>query len=1184
MTAIAALLLPPRMVSAEPLGGTVVSGSAGIIQAGSVTNINQSSNKAIINWQGFSVPPQETVNFNQPNSASVTLNRVIGNETSVISGALNANGQIFIVNSAGVLFGKGAQVNVGGLVASTRDISNADFLAGNYTFSGSSSAAVVNQGRIRAGQGGYVALLGKTVSNDGVISARLGTVAMAAGDKITLNFGGNSLLDVTIDQGTLNALVENKRAIRADGGQVIMTAKAADAVLSAQVNNSGIVQARTISALKGSSAKTGSVHIGKIKLVADGGTTTVSGKLDASAPKGGDGGTIETSGNKVRIADGATITTLAANGKSGTFVIDPDGYTIAASGGDTTGAAVSNWLATNGSMIIYSTDGHGVDGNIYVNDAISWSKNTLTLSATNNIYVNAVMAVTGSGSFTGIYGTGTNADGTPMGIYMAQGKNADGTNNGTFTGRLDFSGTGQLILNGDLYYVIQSLDDLYNVTTRDANNGGNQNPFYFYYLAGGHYALGSNIDATGYDTSQKIADSAAISLANFGQAAGYGVVPGLSGVLDGLGHTVNHLAINDQVYAGNNGLVANNYGGTIRNIGMLDSIVNGYGPMGTLVGVNEGTVVNSFAIGGAVVGNTAQNVGGLVGYNGGLIANSWASVPVTGSGYVGGLVGSNNYDTNVYPSTIGTIINSYATGSVNAFPYGANARSSFGGLVGMNYDGVIRNSYATGDVLSPSRSNGTTILNSSEGNNDLWQVGGLVGYNTSDGSGPVATISNSYATGNVFSPGESVGGLVGYNAGGNIDHSYETGDVTSTLVGGDAKFGIGGLVGSSSPNGVPGAGNISQSYAMGNVTAPNASTVGGLVGINGSGAITDSYYAKGRVQGGSTVGGLVGNNSGTIERSYSTADVTGGYEVGGLVGANHHIISDSYATGNVTGNQSVGGVAGHNLSGGTISNSTASGNVSGTTDVGGVVGVNELATNYPQGIIDGSSFTGTVRGVTNVGGIAGINLGKVTNSLSTGDVFGSFNVGALVGANGGLVDSSRATGEVNGAPGNLVGSSSSTNAANQTLFGTVSNSTYEDVKAEARAEAAAAAKAAADAAAAQKAAAERANTAVRTANVSTTSAETSTTIDPDAAASTAGTQAVTSSSSSKVNADLKSVDDTIKADDERERRRVASAARTARRAGFGRGSGGLGATIRSIDIDGQRFDLQNNTTKKGTGP
>jgi filamentous hemagglutinin family protein len=181
MTAVAALLISQRAAQAEPRGGTVVEGAAGISQAGSITNVDQSTNKAIINWQGFSVGANEAVNFHQPGASSVTLNRVIGNETSVINGAISANGQVFIVNSAGVLFGKGSQVNVGGLVASTRDISNQDFMAGNYTFSGTSNAAVINQGRIRAhgggAGGGYVALLGKTVSNEGVISARLGTVS-----------------------------------------------------------------------------------------------------------------------------------------------------------------------------------------------------------------------------------------------------------------------------------------------------------------------------------------------------------------------------------------------------------------------------------------------------------------------------------------------------------------------------------------------------------------------------------------------------------------------------------------------------------------------------------------------------------------------------------------------------------------------------------------------------------------------------------------------------------------------------------------------------------------------------------------------------------------------------------------------------------------------------------------------
>ena len=101
---------------AAPQGGTVTSGSATISQMGSVTRIDQSTQRASINWQGFGIAAGETVNFNQPNASAITLNRVVGNERSVIEGALNANGKVFLVNSNGVLFTRGSSVNTAGLV------------------------------------------------------------------------------------------------------------------------------------------------------------------------------------------------------------------------------------------------------------------------------------------------------------------------------------------------------------------------------------------------------------------------------------------------------------------------------------------------------------------------------------------------------------------------------------------------------------------------------------------------------------------------------------------------------------------------------------------------------------------------------------------------------------------------------------------------------------------------------------------------------------------------------------------------------------------------------------------------------------------------------------------------------------------------------------------------------------
>ena len=127
----AALYMLSQPGFAGPAGGQVTAGSATINQAGSATTINQTSNKAAIDWAKFSVGSSESVRFNQPGASSITLNRVTGAESSAIMGKVSANGQVFILNPNGVLFGAGAQVNVGGLVASTLRLDNANFMAGN---------------------------------------------------------------------------------------------------------------------------------------------------------------------------------------------------------------------------------------------------------------------------------------------------------------------------------------------------------------------------------------------------------------------------------------------------------------------------------------------------------------------------------------------------------------------------------------------------------------------------------------------------------------------------------------------------------------------------------------------------------------------------------------------------------------------------------------------------------------------------------------------------------------------------------------------------------------------------------------------------------------------------------------------------------------------------------------------
>lgn len=145
---------------AGPIGEQVVAGQATVSRSGNGTVITQTGECAAINWQNFNIGVNESVRFAQPSAASVTLNRVLGQNPTEILGALSANGQVFLLNPNGVLFGRGAQVSVGGLVASTLGLSDGDFMAGRYRFVKEGTAGEVrNAGEISA-NGGYVALIG----------------------------------------------------------------------------------------------------------------------------------------------------------------------------------------------------------------------------------------------------------------------------------------------------------------------------------------------------------------------------------------------------------------------------------------------------------------------------------------------------------------------------------------------------------------------------------------------------------------------------------------------------------------------------------------------------------------------------------------------------------------------------------------------------------------------------------------------------------------------------------------------------------------------------------------------------------------------------------------------------------------------------------------------------------------
>ena len=294
------------MAQALPTGGNVVAGAATLTQVGNQLTVSQATQRVVTNWNSFDVGAGATVRFDQPSAGSIALNRVTGGgAASSILGNINANGNVWLLNPNGVVIGTGAQVNVGGLVASSLGISDSDFMAGGSRFSGGSGAgAVINKGDIRTGAGGVVVLMAPKVSNSGTISTPGGSTALAAGDTVNLDFVGDGLISVKVERGALDAAAENSGSISAAGGLVALTARGADALLGSVVNNTGVIEAKGLVA-----------RDGRILLDGDaaGGSTHVSGTLDASSATG-KGGSIVVTGRSIALDGGATLDASGATG------------------------------------------------------------------------------------------------------------------------------------------------------------------------------------------------------------------------------------------------------------------------------------------------------------------------------------------------------------------------------------------------------------------------------------------------------------------------------------------------------------------------------------------------------------------------------------------------------------------------------------------------------------------------------------------------------------------------------------------------------------------------------------------------------------------------------------------------------------------------------------------------------
>ncbi len=1018
--------------TALPTGANITQGSAQISQNNNSLNINQNSQNLSTNWNTFNIGKDATVNFNQPNQSSIAVNRVLDNNASQIMGKLNANGQVFLLNPNGVIFSKTAQVNVGGIVASTLNLSDSDIAQGKLTLKNSlenqgNVGSVENYGSIIAG-GGVVALIAPTVKNHGTIQANNGVVHLTAADQVTLQLQDGSLVEYQIDLGTLQGLVENGGAIQADNGAVYLTAQAKNSLSKTVVNHTGIIEANRLE----KNAKGEIILLGDMQT----GTTTVSGTLKAEGKNGQDGGFIETSAANVQIADSTQVSTRSDGGKTGEWLIDPFNVTIsnqAQAGNNNAGntftpsqndsiinvGTLNSALASNN--ITVTTAGAGTQaGNINVNADVTWNANTaLTLRADNDININAnITATNNNGKLNLQYGQTTsniNAN-----YYLNNGAKVNlkaGQNFSTQKGA-----------NAPINYtVITDLGAAGSTTGTDLQgiSGG---------LAG-NYVLGADIDATatsGWNNGQ-----------GFSPIGIYGHE--FKGKFDGLNHTVSNLYIN-RPSQNRIGLFGATSAANIQNIGVVGGSITGREVVGGLVGGNDNnaTIRSSYSTAQVIAKSFA---GGLTGVNqsGSRIENSYATGAVQAQGSNAGGLSGNNYGNSV-------IKNSYATGAVSGI-------DAVGGLLGNNDSSTVENSYATGQVTKTSGNamtfgglvgwyggtikdsywnSATTGQTQAVGDNsgNLTSVVGLTTAQMFDknslsgfefdiiwGNGDNQTtpyLKNHIGLNNVINKNDTVAGasyaviqtlnqLQGMS--GNLSGKYVLGaDIDATATSGW-----------NNGQGFNPIGNLSNGFngkfdglnhTISNLTINRAVQDGvGLFGVTNNATIQNIGLIQANIKGYNRVGALIGwAESTNTSNASSTGQVNGFQAVGGLVGFNQNQsnILSSYSNAQVTATDGfAGGLSGANQFDSRIENSYATGAVQTQGSyAGGLSGNNAV-----NSVIKNSYATGAVSGIERVGGLLGNNNSStVENSYATGQVTrtsgNAMTFGGLVGRLGGTIKNS----------------------------------------------------------------------------------------------------------------------------------------------------------------------------------
>lgn len=861
---------------ANPVLDHIAGGQVSLQQTQNNLTVNQTSQKAIINWQSFNIGQQEATHFQQP-AGGIALNRINGAQgASQIYGTLTATGEIILMNPAGIFFGPSAYVNVGGLIATTANISDQQFLQGQYQFTQvpNYSGAVINEGQIIAAQNGLVALIAPGVINHGLIQANLGHVVLASGEAFTMSFAGNDLINFTIDQKTtapghdpngqaLTDGVLNTGSLIANGGTINVTAQAAAGVLNNVINMQGIAQAQSVG-----------VQNGEIILSGDpnGGVVNVAGRLDASGKGAGQtGGNVKVTGYDI-LVDSPSVMDVSGDAGGGSILIGGNAHGVGTlSNANATVLMPGTQLIANaltngdgGQIVLWSDQVTKAYGSLSARGGASSGNGGWIETSGHYLDVNGIQIDTRAPS--GQMGTWLL---DPTNIYIANNQaNAttagmSGVDNSASTGvgvsPETFAATGavqdSLLTTSDLVAALASTDVVVT-TTNGAGTG-----------AGNIIVVDPISWSANTNLSLQAANDMTISSAITGSGLGSSLTLQAGGTI----------AANAVLSMGSNITLTSG----ILQLGVAS---NGLGS-GPLI-FNGGALISSVAT--ASLGNDFT-VNGTVGFSGGNnltlsgngtlngTLNTNSSVFVTLTGILSGLGGITNSGTNVLQLTNantysgGTIVTSGTINGTNNASLGTGTVTMNGGTLQGTGNIVFTNNFVINGATSfasnaPWGISGTITLNAllNADNTSTTTLSGVV-----SGAGAIDVIFGglSLLNANTYSGGTTVSGgglFVGNNSalgtgsvtvsGGTMQLSGVS--ISNPLILNGAGAGSGALVGTGS------------SSESGSVTLGSSTTIGTLSGGDSlalNGAIDDSVIGADTLQlsGPGTIS--LGNNVGSVK-------------------------------------------------------------------------------------------------------------------------------------------------------------------------------------------------------------------------------------------------------------------------------------------------------------------------------